>query len=37
MGALGCVGAERQPMLLDVKSEESAVASGVRGGWGVGG
>ena len=30
MGALGCVGAERQPMLLDVESEERAVTSGVR-------
>ena len=30
MGALGCVGAERQPMLLDIESEESAVTSGVR-------
>ena len=30
MGALGCVGAERQPTPLDVESEESAVTSGVR-------
>ena len=30
MGALGCVGAERQPMLLDIEIEESAVTSGVR-------
>ena len=35
MGALGCVGAERQPMLLDIESEESAVTSGVRDAVGV--
>jgi hypothetical protein len=30
MGALGCAGAERQPMLLDAEREESAVMSGER-------
>ena len=30
MSALECVDAERQPMLLDVEREESAVTSGVR-------
>jgi hypothetical protein len=28
MGALGCVGAERQPMLLDAEREVRAVTSG---------
>ena len=35
MGALGCVGAERQPMLLDVEREDSAVTSGARDAIGV--
>ena len=35
MGALGCVGAERQPTPLDVEIEESAVTSGVRDAVGV--
>ena len=35
IGTLGFVGAEKQPMLLNVESEESAVTSGMREGVGV--
>ena len=35
MGALGCVGAERHPTLLDVEREESAMTSGVREAFGA--
>jgi hypothetical protein len=37
MGALGCAAAERQATLLEAEREVSAVMSGERGGWGVGG